>query len=145
MPARVIASCFAIVGFVASCVTGLMAANRAETIIWRAMLVMGACYVVGRLVGHVTQRTLDAHIAQYKLDHPMPGDANLGEGSSGTVEVVEDDQPEQEGDDSTGEAAVEANSGQSASGQSAADASSTLRSSQTSGSSEKTPQQNKAA
>lgn len=43
----------------------------AETIIWRALIAMFVCWIVGRLVGWLAFRALQAEIEQYKRDHPI--------------------------------------------------------------------------
>lgn len=74
IPSRVIASCFALVSFAAALLIGLMSGNSAGVLIWRATLVMIACWVIGRIVGSVAQRVVDEHIEKYKQEHPIPGD-----------------------------------------------------------------------
>ncbi len=74
IPSRVIATCFALIGFAAAVIVGLAASNSSITILWRALAVMILCWIVGRPIGALTQRSVEAHIAEYKQRHPIPGD-----------------------------------------------------------------------
>lgn len=69
---RVIASSFSLACFAAACLLGAAAGNSIETIIIRAGWAMVLCYVVGLAVGALIQRTVDAHVADFKLRHPLP-------------------------------------------------------------------------
>jgi len=75
IPARVIAACFALVGFAAAIAVGLAAHNSAITVIWKAIVVMMACYVVGRVIGAVAQRAVQQDIDRFKQAHPFPNGA----------------------------------------------------------------------
>ncbi|MFA9478668.1 hypothetical protein ACERK3_10205 [Phycisphaerales bacterium AB-hyl4] len=74
IPSRVIASSFALVSFAAALLIGLLSGNSAGVLIWRATLVMIACWIIGRIVGAIAQRVVDEHIERYKQEHPIPGD-----------------------------------------------------------------------
>ncbi|MEX0655214.1 MAG: hypothetical protein WD534_08290 [Phycisphaeraceae bacterium] len=80
IPSRVIASCFALVSFAAALLVGLLSGNGAGVIIWRATLVMLACWVIGWIVGLVAQRVVDDHIQTYKQNNPIPGEADAEAG-----------------------------------------------------------------
>ncbi len=90
---RVIASCFAIVGFVAALVIGFAADLSADAILWRAMVVMVICWPVGRLLGALAQHAVEENINEYKRSHPIPRDAaSVGAAAGGEVGVdIEDD------------------------------------------------------
>ncbi len=75
IPSRVIASCFAITGFVAALVIGFAAGLATDDILLRAIMVMIICWPVGRLLGWMAQRAVEENIAQYKRAHPIPDDA----------------------------------------------------------------------
>jgi len=72
IPAKIIASCFALTGFIAALVVGLAAGNSASTILWKAILAMAVCYPVGRLLGGVAERAVQENIDSYKKHHPLP-------------------------------------------------------------------------
>ncbi|MBI1336371.1 MAG: hypothetical protein GC164_05355 [Phycisphaera sp.] len=72
IPSRVIAACFALAGFTAAILVGLYVRLDADTAILRAIVVMVACYISGRLVGHVAQRVVDDHIQAYRASNPIP-------------------------------------------------------------------------
>lgn len=74
IPAKLIATCFALVAFAAAMVVGLASGNDATTVIKRSLIAMGACWIVGRIVGHVAQRTVEEQIESYKLKHPIPSE-----------------------------------------------------------------------
>ena len=76
IPSRIIASCFALVGFAAAAVVGIAVGNSAVTIIGRATLVMLASYVIGRAVGAIAQHTIDDHISRYQQKHPLHEETN---------------------------------------------------------------------
>ncbi len=73
IPSRVIATCFALVGFAGSIVVGIAAGNDLTAILLRAMLVMVGCFAIGTVIGAVLQHTIDQHIEQHKRDNPIPG------------------------------------------------------------------------
>ena len=72
IPSRVIAASFALTSFAAATLAGLYAGNAASTILWRATLVMIACWLIGLLVGSVAQRAVESHIERYKQANPIP-------------------------------------------------------------------------
>jgi len=72
IPAKIIATCFALVAFAAAVAVGLAAGNPTSTILGRALLAMFVCWVVGRIVGGVAIRTVQNDIDTYKASHPIP-------------------------------------------------------------------------
>lgn len=74
IPSRVIPACFALAGFAAAAIVGGFAGNDAVTVLWRALLVMAACWLIGRVVSHILQRTISEHIDQHKQRNPIPDD-----------------------------------------------------------------------
>lgn len=72
MTSRVIATIFALVSFAAALIVGQQAGNPAVTVLSRALLIMLACYVIGRLIGAIANTTVNDHIERYRADHPMP-------------------------------------------------------------------------
>jgi hypothetical protein len=75
IPSRVIASCFAITGFVAALVIGFAASLSTDEILLRAIVVMAICWPVGRLLGGMAQRAVEENVSQYKRAHPIPDSA----------------------------------------------------------------------
>lgn len=73
MPARVIATCLALVGFAAAVVVGLAVGNEPTAVLTRATMVMIGCLVLGTVVGKVAQHTIDQHVHKHKLNNPIPG------------------------------------------------------------------------
>lgn len=71
IPARVIAACFALVGFASAAVAGVAVQNSATTILLRATVVMLLCWVVGRVAGAIAQQAIDEHITGYEDQHPV--------------------------------------------------------------------------
>ncbi|MEM6392302.1 MAG: hypothetical protein AAF797_05975 [Planctomycetota bacterium] len=72
MPGRVIATIFAFAAFAASLVYGAYLGVSSFTLMTTAMMVMLACYAVGRFGGYVIQRCVDDHIERYRAAHPIP-------------------------------------------------------------------------
>jgi NO-binding membrane sensor protein with MHYT domain len=68
----VIASCFALVSFAAAVVVGMAAGNPAHTIIWRATLIMLACWFVGYGIGTIALHAVNRRLEAYKQAHPLP-------------------------------------------------------------------------
>jgi hypothetical protein len=58
-----IAGIFGIVGFVLSVAAGLLVDNPLATILYKALLWAGICYVVGYIVGAVAQQVSAEHAA----------------------------------------------------------------------------------
>lgn len=59
----IVAAIFAIVGFVLSVIAGLLADNTVETILWKAILCSGLCYLVGYAIGLFGQVIAQEHAA----------------------------------------------------------------------------------
>ncbi len=76
IPAKIIATCFALVAFAAALVIGALVGNPLGTVLFRALVAMCICWLVGYLVGLVAQRTVELNIARYKQAHPIVADAD---------------------------------------------------------------------
>ena len=75
--------------FAAAIVVGLAVGNDALTVLWRSILVMGAAWLVGRVVGAAVQRTLEEHVERYKQANPAPdAQATSAEGQSPETEAA---------------------------------------------------------
>jgi hypothetical protein len=71
IPAKVIATCFALVAFAAALAIGYAVDNPTVTILYRALVTMLLCWPVGYAVGAVAQRVNEKAITDYKARHPM--------------------------------------------------------------------------
>jgi len=78
---RVVAASFALCSFAAAALVGVAAGNTAVTILWRATLIMLACWAIGLAVGAVAQRTIEEHLRQFKAEHPIPGQGDPAAGA----------------------------------------------------------------
>lgn len=74
IPARVIATCFALACFAGSALVGLYHGNPALSIVISSFFAMIAAYLVGLIVGAVAQHAVDDHVRRHKANHPLPGD-----------------------------------------------------------------------
>lgn len=72
VPARVFSSVLGLMGFVTSLLVGLFVGNPGITILYRAMLAMAVCAVVGRIIGMVGEISVREFLRTYKHDRPMP-------------------------------------------------------------------------
>lgn len=70
-----IATCFALVGFAGGVVVGVATGNPMDLVLWRALAVLAVCFVIGSIVGHVLQKTVDLHIERHKQRNPIPGES----------------------------------------------------------------------
>ncbi len=62
------------ISFAAAVVVGMIVRNDAFTIIWRATLIMIACWFVGRIIGGVVMRSINENLDAYRQAHPLPSD-----------------------------------------------------------------------
>ena len=61
---RRIATCSALITFIICLVAGgLQADNTFGTAVWRALLAMGATFLIGLIVGSMAQRMLDENVS----------------------------------------------------------------------------------
>ncbi len=74
IPAKVIASCFAIAAFTAAVLIGWGVGNSTYTIMLRASVIMAACWGIGMVVGKAMQTTVVEHIDRYKETYPIDND-----------------------------------------------------------------------
>lgn len=70
-----IATSFALVAFATAAVIGLYVGNGLFTSVWRALIIMIACYLIGSAIGRVAQWAVDDHIRRYQEANPIPEDA----------------------------------------------------------------------
>jgi len=72
IPARIIATSFAVASFAAAVLVGGFAGHPTPVVLWRALLVMGICWLVGTMIGYVAQRLVDAEAEAYRQSNPIP-------------------------------------------------------------------------
>ncbi len=72
MPAKIIASCFALSCFAGALLVGYAVGNQPAAIIGRAILLMFPAWVIGYIVGAIALSTLDHYLKQYQQDNPIP-------------------------------------------------------------------------
>lgn len=75
IPAKYIASSFALIAFTAALLVGWAIGNTTGTIMFRSLVIMLACWPVGYLVGRIAQHTVQLDIDRYKRTHPISGDS----------------------------------------------------------------------
>jgi hypothetical protein len=67
-----------LISFSAALFVGLHAGNPLVTVLFRALFIMLASYLVGLLVGAIAQHTVQQHIENYKQRFPIPERGDLG-------------------------------------------------------------------
>jgi F0F1-type ATP synthase membrane subunit c/vacuolar-type H+-ATPase subunit K len=67
-----------LISFAAAIFVGVTANNPLNTVLWRGLLVMVGCYVIGLMIGGVAQHVIDRHIEQHKAAYPIPDRGDLG-------------------------------------------------------------------
>ncbi len=77
MPARIMAACFGLIGFSATALVGLLAGNDHASIIIRSLLVMMACWVVGRICGAISMVGVREYLTQHESTFPIPDDVDI--------------------------------------------------------------------
>jgi hypothetical protein len=71
IPAKTIATCFALIAFAAALTVGLAVGNAAATCLMRALVTMLVCWPVGFAVGSVAQHVNERTIEEYKKKNPI--------------------------------------------------------------------------
>ena len=64
--AKVIASSMGLTGFAIACIAGLTAGNPTNLILIRSLVTMIACYLLGSIIGAVSEWVVNQHLAEYK-------------------------------------------------------------------------------
>jgi hypothetical protein len=83
IPAKVIATCLALVSFAGAIFIGLAAGNSALVILGRALIVMLLAWAAGRLIGALAMYHVQLTIEKYKTEHPIPDHDALGSDAGG--------------------------------------------------------------
>ena len=97
IPAKVIATCFALVAFAGALIVGLAVGNPAGTCLARALTTLLVCWPIGFVVGAVAQRVNDRTIEDYKKKNPITEEASDASGSAqrtGAATATPPPQPE---------------------------------------------------
>ena len=68
----------------------MAAGNTAFTTLQRAIVAMFVCLFVGKVVGHIGQRSIEASIEEYKLANPIPRDPMKSGDEASEGDVVAD-------------------------------------------------------
>jgi hypothetical protein len=75
----------------------MRAGNGALLIVWRALVTMLVCYIIGLVVGYIANKVIEDNINEYKEAHPIPDDEEKPQSRSapidetgGNVDIIED-------------------------------------------------------
>lgn len=71
VPTKVVGACAGLTGFAVALIAGLAADNPAEDVLFRALVAMLACQIVGGLAGWVCERVVRDAIREYQSAHPV--------------------------------------------------------------------------
>lgn len=74
IPARVIATCFSILCFIAAAIVGSWSRNPAWSVLLWSVVVLVVAYPLGWVFGMVMQRCVDDQIERHKQLNPIPED-----------------------------------------------------------------------
>lgn len=90
--AKSVAAVFGLAGFAVACVSGLAWGMSATGTLWRGLVALTVCYVVGTIAGSVLEKLVREVNTQYEKDRPIPkligpggagGQATTGGGGGG--------------------------------------------------------------
>lgn len=79
IPARVIATSFALVCFAATIVFGLANGNEWLSILLSALIVCLIAWVVGSVLGSLILRCVNEQIDRHRLENPIPDESEIYE------------------------------------------------------------------
>lgn len=71
-PDKVISGIMGLTGFVTACAVGIVVGNPGITILWRAIIAMIVCAMIGRVLGAIGEVAVREFITQYKAQRPIP-------------------------------------------------------------------------
>jgi hypothetical protein len=71
IPAKVIATCFALIAFAGALIVGMAVGNPTGTCLARALVTLLICWPIGFLLGTVAQGVNERTIAAYKKNNPI--------------------------------------------------------------------------
>jgi len=97
IPARIIATCFALFCFAGALILGVLAGHVLLTIMSRALLVLILAYLIGRVIGGVAQYVVDQHVREYKKRNPIPDENMAAENADANSSESLNDAPVERG------------------------------------------------
>jgi hypothetical protein len=71
VPTKIIGACAGLTAFAIALVAGLAADNPAEDVLFRALIALVACQLLGGLIGMVSERIVRDAIREYQASHPV--------------------------------------------------------------------------
>jgi len=77
IPARVIATSFALICFAATIAVGMYNGNHWDSILYSALLVCVLAWVVGMMLGALILRCVNEQIQQHIADNPIPDESEI--------------------------------------------------------------------
>ena len=72
VPAKLIATTFALCGFAVAVVAGLAAGNPSTRVLFTALVSMVICQVLGAAAGAIGERIVHEHVSTYRAGRPVP-------------------------------------------------------------------------
>lgn len=97
IPARIIATCFALFCFAGALILGVLAHHDLATILTRAVVVLVFCYLIGRVVGGIAQYAVDQHVREYKRANPIPDENMAAENADANSSETSNQAPVERG------------------------------------------------
>ena len=82
-----IAVVLAISGFTVALIAGTATSNAPVSVVFRAIIAMLCCWVVGQILGKVTRILIDEHVAMYNATIPVPELAEVNKPVSSGAEA----------------------------------------------------------
>ena len=77
IPARVIATSFALICFASTIAAGVYNGNGWTSILTSALLVCLLAWIVGSMLGALILRSINEQIEQHRLDNPIPDESEI--------------------------------------------------------------------
>jgi uncharacterized protein YneF (UPF0154 family) len=71
-PSKIISGVMGLLGFATAALVGLWAGNPGVMILWRALLAMVVCSLLGRVLGYVGYVCVREFLDNYKDENPIP-------------------------------------------------------------------------
>lgn len=68
---RVVAVTFALAAFCVAAMAGLMVGNPPAMVLWRAIMALGVCWLIGAVIGGFAQHLVAVEIEAHRLRHPV--------------------------------------------------------------------------
>lgn len=80
---RVIAVTFALAAFCVAAMAGLMVGNPPVMVLWRAIMALVVCWLIGAVIGGFAQHLVAVEIEAHRLRHPVKDMVLPGEEGDG--------------------------------------------------------------